>query len=93
MSQHKSKISTVELAKAIVAIENIDERIKNGYPEVVNKIARCNGKINLFSFASKYCCYHNKNLYGRDDYSISDTVLKESLPKYFDDVTKSQIQH
>ena len=93
VSQHKSKISAVELAEAIVAIENIDERIKSGDPEVVNEIARCNGKINLFSFASKYCCYHNKNLYGRDDYSILDTVLKESLPKYFDDITQSQIKH
>lgn len=92
VSQHKSMISAVELAEAIVAIDNIDERIKAGDPEVVNEIAKCNGKINLFSFASKYCCYHNKNLYGRDDYSILDTVLKESLPKYFDDVTKSQIQ-
>ena len=92
VSQHKSLISAVELAEAIVAIENIDERIKNGDPEVVNEIARSNGKINLFSFASKYCCYHNKNLYGKDDYSILDTVLKESLPKYFNDVTKSQIQ-
>lgn len=93
VSQHKSKISAVELAEAIVAIENIDERIKSGDPEVVNEIARCNGKINLFSFASKYCCYHNKNLYGRDDYSILDTVLKESPPKYFDDITQSQIKH
>jgi len=92
VSQHKSMISAVELAEAIVAIDNIDERIKAGDPEVVNEIAKCNGKINLFSFASKYCCYHNKNLYGRDDYSILDTVLKESLPKYFDDVTKRQIQ-
>lgn len=92
VSQHKSLISAVELAEAIVGIENIDERIKNGDPEVVNEIARCNGRINLFSFASKYCCYHNKNLYGKDDYSILDTVLKESLPKYFDDITKSQIQ-
>lgn len=58
----------------------------------MNEIARSNGKINLFSFASKYCCYHNRNLYGKDDYSILDTVLKEYLPRYFDDVTKSQIQ-
>ncbi|MBO5736283.1 MAG: hypothetical protein J6S04_00605 [Clostridia bacterium] len=53
ISQHKSKISAVELAECIVAIKDIDERIKNGDPEVVNEIARCNGNINLFSFASK----------------------------------------
>ncbi len=92
ISQHKSKISAVELAECIVRIKDIDERIKNGDPEVVNEIARSNGKINLFSFASKYCCYHNKNLYGKDDYSILDTVLKKHLPDYFDDITTRQIQ-
>lgn len=92
ISQHKSKISVVELAECIVRIKDIDERIKNGDPEVVNEIARCNGKINLFSFASKYCCYHNKNLYGRDDYSILDTVLKKHIPDYFDDITTNQIK-
>lgn len=92
LSQHKSKISMVELSEIIASIPDIDERIKFGDPEVVNAIARSNGKINLFSFATKYCCYHNKNLYGRDDYSILDTVLKESLPRYFEDITKGQIQ-
>lgn len=92
LSQHKSKISMVELANIIASIPDIDARIAAGDPEVVNEIARCNGKINLFSFASKYCCYHNRNLYGKDDYSILDTVLKEYLPRYFDDVTKGQIQ-
>lgn len=92
LSQHKSKISMVELADIIASIPNVDERIKAGDPEVVNAIAHSNGKINLFSFATKYCCYHNKNLYERDDYSILDTVLKDSLPKYFGDVTRGQIQ-
>lgn len=92
LSQHKSRISMVELAEVISSIPNIDERIAAGDPEVVNEIARSNGNINLFSFASKYCCYHNRNLYGRDDYSILDTVLKEYLPRYFDDVTRNQIQ-
>lgn len=92
LSQQKSKISMVELANIIAAIPDIDDRIATGDPEVVNEIARSNGKINLFSFASKYCCYHNRNLYGRDDYSILDTVLKEYLPRYFDDVSKGQIQ-
>ena len=82
----------VELANIIATIPNVDERIKNGDPEVVNIIARSNGKINLFSFASKYCCYHNSNLYENDDFSILDTVLKEYLPRYFDDVSREQIQ-
>ena len=92
LSQHKSKISMVELTNIIAAIPDIDDRIATGDPEVVNEIARSNGKINLFSFASKYCCYHNRDIYGRDDYSILDTVLKEYLPRYSDDVSKGQIQ-
>lgn len=44
LSQHKSKISMVELANIIAAIPNLDERMKNGDPEVVNIIARSNGK-------------------------------------------------
>ena len=92
LSQHKSLISMVELCDIIVDIPDIDARIRAGDPEVVNEIARSNGKINLFSFASKYCCYHNHNLYGRDDYSILDTILKEYLPRYFPDIRKGTIQ-
>lgn len=92
LSQHKSLISMVELSNIIAAIPNIDARIKAGDPEVVNEIARSNGRVNLFSFATKYCCYHNRNLYQRDDYSILDTILKEYLPRYFSDITKGQIQ-
>lgn len=92
ISRYKRRISVVELAEIITSIPNIDERIKIGDPEVVSLIARANGKINLFSFASKYCCYHNKNLYEKDDYSILDTVLKESLPSLFNDIKKSDIQ-
>ena len=92
LSQHKSKINMDELSRIIAAIPDIDARIRQGDPEVVNEIARSNGKINLFSFASKYCCYHNRNLYGRDDYSILDTVVKNYLPRYFPDITQSRIK-
>lgn len=93
ISRYKRFISVVELAEIISSIPNIDERIKNGDPEVVSIIARANEKINLFSFASKYCCYHNKNLYNKDDYSIFDIVLKKSLPNIFTDIKNSDIQH
>ena len=45
VSQHKSLISAVEIAECIVNIKDIDNRIKNGDPEVVNEIARSNGNI------------------------------------------------
>lgn len=90
LSKYKSKISIPELAKIIVNINDIDERIDSGDPEVVNEIARCNGQINLFSFASKYCCYHNKYVYDRDDYSIFDTVMEKHMLKYFKNNTITQ---
>lgn len=92
ISRYKSKISVVELAEHIAGIKDIDKRIADGDPTVVEEIAGANGNINLFSFASKYCCYHNRNVYGRDDYSIFDTVLMETLPMYFDDIKKSKIE-
>ena len=91
LSRHKSKISLVELAEKIVGIKDIDKRIESGDPTVVNEIVKANGEINLFSFASKYCCYHNHNYYGKDDFAILDTVLMKTLPLYFDDISKRQI--
>ena len=90
LSQHKSKINMADLSEKILSIHDIDRRISIGDPTVVNDIAK-NENINLFSFASKYCCYHNRNLYGKDDYSIFDNVLKESLPLYFNDITEHRI--
>lgn len=92
ISRYKKCISVVDLAQVIVSIPNIDYRIKNGDPSVVNLIAKNNGDINLFSFASKYCCYHNRNIYDKDDYSIYDSVLRNYLPLYFNDITKSQFE-
>ena len=92
ISQYKSKISIVELANHIVDIPDIDKRIASGDPSVVNEIARTNGKINLFSFASKYCCYHNHNYYKKDDYSIYDSILIEYLPLYFGDITTYKLK-
>lgn len=94
LSRQKSEINISELAKKIVGINSIDERIEKGDPEVVNEIANCNGNVRLFSFASKYCCYHNKYVYNRDDYSIFDKVMKENLLKYFknNNITKNGIE-
>lgn len=49
------------------------------------------GKVVVKLFL-EYQLHAKLYLYGRDDYSILDTVLKEYLPRYFDDVTKGQIQ-
>lgn len=89
LSKYKSVLSLYDISKILLNL-NIDADIKNGRIEVVNKIARkCKhfedkGK-NLFSFASKYCCYHNIYVYGRDDFSIFDNVVSQHLYEYTTD--------
>ena len=99
INKHRKKISLYEIAKKITDIKNIDSRIEEGDPKVVNEIAKCIDKatgdelVNLFSFASKFCHYHNKHGYGKDDYSIFDSVVQAVLPVYFEkDITRSQIE-
>ncbi|MBP1920191.1 hypothetical protein [Youngiibacter multivorans] len=91
LSQHKSKLSLYDLAKVVLEIPEFDERLRKGDPGLVNLIARNIGETNMFSFASKYCTYHNVEVYGRDDYSIFDGIVKNALPLYIQDLTVNKI--
>ncbi|MEC1722205.1 hypothetical protein [Schinkia azotoformans] len=91
LSQYKSKLSLYDLAKVILEIPNFDERLAKGDPELVNIIARNIGAVNMFSFASKYCTYHNVEVYRRDDYSIFDGIVKNTLPYYIPGLTVNKI--
>ena len=85
LARYKSKISLCEVVDIITGINDFDARLKKGDVSLVEEIARTAKKkygINLFSFASKYCCYHNVHVYGRDDFSIFDNVVKEHLKDY-----------
>ncbi|HBK5149572.1 TPA: hypothetical protein LLA68_002794, partial [Enterococcus faecium] len=68
LSQYKSRLSLYDLAKVILEIPNFDDRLAKGDPQLINIIARNIGAVNMFSFASKYCTYHNVEVCGRDDY-------------------------
>lgn len=95
LSRYKSKISLCNVAEIIVGIDNFDARVKSGDVKLVEEIARKSKEkygINLFSFATKYCCYHNVHVYKRDDYSIYDNVVKKNLPDYCNNVTKNKIE-
>ena len=81
LSQHKDKVSVVELADFITKID-FDNRVGGYDKTLVSEIANFNGKINLFSFASKYCCLHNRHVHGRDDYPKYDGVIARCLPVY-----------
>lgn len=90
LSRYKSKISLSDLTTVICKIEDFDERVENGDPTLVKEIAN-QKEINLFSFATKYCCYHNYIIYNRDDYSIYDGILKSNLKKYIN-IKENQIE-
>ena len=76
----QNKINLYTLAKIITNI-NFDAKVAKGDVSLVSDIiSKC--PVKLYSFASKYCCYHNTFLYNRDDYSIYDSVVKKHLPDY-----------
>lgn len=91
LSLYKSQLSLYDLADFILKIDGFDERLAKGDPSLVNIIAKNTGAINLFSFASKYCTYHNVEIYERDDYSIFDGIVRKTLPKYIEGLTSNKI--
>lgn len=92
IGRHINKISLSELVELILSIRDFDVRLAQGDPELVSQVARCNGKVNFFSFASKYCTYHNVDVYEQDDYSIFDSVVKDVLPYYIPKLTKATVE-
>lgn len=92
IGRHRQKIIVSELAKIIVDIPDFDVRLRQGDPSLVPIIAKCNGNINMFSFASKYCTYHAVDIYGNDDYVIYDRVVKKALPRYVAGLRPSTIE-
>ncbi|HHC8505917.1 TPA: hypothetical protein ACN287_002488 [Enterococcus faecium] len=91
LSQYKSRLSLYDLAKVILEIPNFDDRLAKGDPQLINIIARNIGAVNMFSCASKYCTYHNVEVCGRDDYSIFDGIVKNTLPHYIQGLTTNKI--
>lgn len=76
------------VAKHIMYIKNLDERLKNGDEKLVNEIAKSglknkNGKeITFYSFATKFCSHHNDA-----DFAIYDSYVEKIL-MHFKNVDK-----
>ena len=69
------------MAKHILSLK-VDLAIKRGEPGVVNQIANItisNKKKNFYSFATKYCNWHNKL-----KYPIYDSFVDKLLRRYRD---------
>ncbi len=92
-------LGTFKMAKHIQQLQ-IDQDLKNGSPTVVNKIATGHGikttknnkELNFYSFATKYCNWHNT-----DSYAIYDSFVEKILLAYkrkdnFYDFTQSDLK-
>jgi hypothetical protein len=77
-------LGTYNMAKHIQNMQ-IDEGLKIGDPLIVNKIAlghgiktkKNNKELNFYSFATKYCNWHNL-----EDYAIYDSFVEKVLLAY-----------
>ena len=76
------------LVEIIRCMEGLDGLIKDGSPLAVERIvdeAYDKGRYRPFSFATKYCCYHNRMAYNGDGYSIIDSTVCDWLRRYYEE--------
>ena len=89
----RREIDIAALSYSTMKMPNLDARIAKGDPTVVNDIAMRGGGKHLIPFASKFCAYQNRIVYGRDDYVMLTPAMKRILPQAFNGrVTVAQIQ-
>lgn len=80
--QAGSNQGRVLTAQCISKIQNLQQRLAQGDPTLVNEIAGAVSSRNNFSFASKFCAYTSIYSLNADNYSIYDNVIKNILPYY-----------
>lgn len=81
LSNYKSRLSLYDIAEIITLTRGFDQRVAVGDVSLVAELAATCKKrgLNLLSFASKYCFYHNVFAHNRCDYSIFDSVVSQNL--------------
>lgn len=85
LSLHLGKISLKEIIEKLMdTTTDFDNRCKKGELSLVSELIEwsINKGVNLFSFFSKYCVFHNYYVYNRDDFVIYDAVLRKHLGDY-----------
>lgn len=87
MSQHKAKLNLYDIVQGILSIKDFDAIVKNPSltqsRDLISELVKACSTVDLFSFFSKYCYYHNYFIYQRDDFSKYDTIVSKCLPEYF----------
>lgn len=76
-----SKSGVIEVANIILGIKDFDKRVKRGkidlVDQIVNTAKQDKNMKSVYSFATKYCSFHNPK-----DYPICDNFVKEELKYY-----------
>ena len=90
-------LATNKVAKSIYSIKNLDKRLKMGDLSVVQEIAHLSledGKErDFYSFATKYCSFHNPRKYPIYDFYVQDLLYKYQKQEnfYLGKITRSSI--
>lgn len=93
-------LGTFKMAEHILA-QDIDEALNNGEPEVVQRIAKGHGirtkrkntELNFYSFATKYCNWHNQECYPIYDSFVEKVLLAYKRADNFSDFKTSDLKN
>ena len=79
LNKHLSKVHLTKLIDKVMNCK-FDERVAAGDDSLIGELAK--NEINLFSFFSKYCLYHNYYVYQRDDFVIFDGIMQNHIGQF-----------
>lgn len=90
---------TFKMAEHILHL-NIDEQLKKGSPYLVNNIATGHGiktkknntELNFYSFATKYCNWHNQESYAIYDSFVEKVLLAYKTKDNFSDFKQTDLK-
>ena len=90
---------TFKMAEHIQNLD-IDDRLKRGDPELVNDIAKGHGirtkknntELNFYSFATKYCNWHNQKSYAIYDSFVEKVLLAYQKQDNFSNFIQSDLK-
>ena len=80
--------NSVSMAKGISRIKNIEDRLKKGDVELIDEIASCTGVRREYSFATKYCSFHNPK-----KFPIYDQYVRKILHHFKNEYSNLKLTH
>ena len=88
-------LATNRMTEHILGINNIDARLKKGDKSLVEEIAKLtigSKTYNLYSFATKYCAYHNPEAFPIYDNIVAKVLTKLNTGKETDKAFEKKLR-